>query len=118
MIQKYWKALLAGSLAGMVYGLLGAGGGMILVPLLGGLCGVDTKESFATSISIILPISLVSLFVLSQTTAIPWGEALPYLIGGLLGGTAGGLLFSKISAKALHKILGCFILWGGIQLLL
>lgn len=112
-----WKASVSGGLAGLVNGLLGAGGGMILVPLLGKLCGITGKAAFATSVAIILPLCLVSLGVMSLHQPLPWGDALPYLIGGGLGGIASGLLFKKMTANVLHKILGAFIFWGGIQLL-
>ena len=55
--------LTAGSLAGIVNGLLGAGGGMVLVPLLSGLAKLDEEQIFPTSVAIILPISIVSLVV-------------------------------------------------------
>lgn len=117
MGQFSWKSSLSGGLAGLVNGLLGAGGGMILVPLLRRLCGITGKAAFATSIAIILPLCLVSLGVMAAAEPLPWGDALPYLVGGAIGGVVSGLLFPKVSASLLHKVLGAFIFWGGIQLL-
>ena len=113
-----WKAALSGAAAGLVNGLLGAGGGMVLVPLLVRWCGLQDKHAFATAISIILPLSIVSIVVHAIQGPLPLSEAWPYLIGGLLGGVAGGLLFRRVSAVFLHRLLGVFILYGGVRLLL
>ena len=107
----------AGLAAGAVNGLFGAGGGMVLVPLLGWLTRMEDDEIFASSLSIILPICLVSLsFTLYHTTA-DWNTALPYLIGSAAGGVAAGLWGRKIPTLWLHRILGILILWGGIRYL-
>jgi len=111
------KCALAGAAAGAVNGLLGAGGGMLLVPLLSLWCGVDDKRSFATAVAVILPLCLVSAGVFAVKNTLPLGVAWPYLAGGLLGGALGGLLFKKVPARLLHRLLGAFILWGGIRLL-
>lgn len=112
------KCTLSGAAAGLINGLLGAGGGMVLVPLLTRWCGLEDKHAFATAISIMLPLSIVSLIVYSTGAPLPLPDAWPYLAGGVIGGVIGGVLFKKISANLLHKLLGAFILWGGIQLVL
>lgn len=112
------KAALSGAAAGLINGLLGAGGGMILVPLLVRWCGLEDKHAFATAISIILPLSIVSIVIYAMKAPLPLADAWPYLAGGLVGGVLGGLLFRRVSANFLHKLLGVIILWGGVQLLL
>ena len=112
------KCAFSGAAAGRINGLMGAGGGMVLVPLLVRWCGLEDKHAFATAISIILPLSMVSIVVYAMKAPLPFADAWPYLAGGLAGGLLGGLLFRKMSANLLHKLLGAFILWGGIQLLL
>ena len=112
------KCAVSGAAAGLINGLLGAGGGMVLVPLLVRWCGLGDKHAFATAISIILPLSIVSIVVFAFKASLPLSDAWPYLAGGLVGGVLGGLLFKKMSANLLHKLLGAVILWGGIQLLL
>ncbi len=112
------RSALSGAAAGLINGLLGAGGGMVLVPLLVGWCGLEDKKAFATAISIILPLSLTSIAVFAMRESLPLGEAWPYLLGGAIGGGLGGLLFKKMTANALHKLLGVVILWGGVQLLM
>ena len=57
------KCAVSGAAAGLINGLLGAGGGMVLVPLLVRWCGLEDKHAFATAISIILPLSIVSIVV-------------------------------------------------------
>ena len=108
---------ISGAAAGFINGLFGAGGGMVLVPMLIKFCKLEDKKAFSSAISIILPLSLVSLFVYGKNRIFPIYEALPYLLGGLGGGLLGGILFKKTSVKFLHKFFGLIILWGGIRLL-
>ncbi|MBQ8834715.1 MAG: TSUP family transporter [Oscillospiraceae bacterium] len=114
---KHLGLILAGLGAGAVNGLFGAGGGMVLVPLLTLLTPLDDSQIFPASISIILPICLVSLTVTAFTEGIAWGQALPYLIGSGIGGIAAGLWGKKIPVKWLHRGLGILILWGGYRYL-
>lgn len=107
------KMALAGAAAGAVNGLFGAGGGMVLVPMLGFLSELDEQDIFPASISIILPMCVVSLSILSLSAPLPWAVALPYLIGSAAGGVIAGLIGKKIPTKWLHRALGVLILYGG-----
>ena len=112
-----WKCLLAGLAAGFVNGFFGAGGGMVLVPLLVWLVGLPDKLAFSSAISIILPLCIVSLVIYGRHDMLPLSDALPYLIGGAGGGVLAGLWFQKVPAKWLHLALGALILLGGLRLL-
>lgn len=117
MVVSCWKAVLAGSLAGAVNGLFGAGGGMVLVPLLTLLTPLADNSIFPTSVSIILPICLTSLICTALTSAVPWPQSVPYLIGSAAGGVLAGIFGKRIPVKWLHRGLGILILWGGIRYL-
>ena len=109
--------IVAGSCAGAISGLFGAGGGMVLVPLLSLLTSLDDDNIFSSSIAVILPICVVSVIATSVTGSIPWIAALPYLAGSAGGGLAAGLWGQKIPAKWLHRGLGILIIWGGLRYL-
>ena len=113
-----WKCLLAGLAAGFVNGFFGAGGGMVLVPLLNWLVGLPDKLAFSSAISIILPLCVVSLVIYGRHDMLPLSDALPYLLGGAGGGVLAGLWFQKVPAKWLHLALGALILLGGVRLLI
>ena len=115
--HKLFGLILAGSVAGIVNGLFGAGGGMVLVPLLSLLTPLEENEIFGSSIAIILPICMVSIAATAMTGTVAWRESLPYLIGSAAGGLAAGLWGRRIPAKWLHRGLGILILWGGIRYL-
>ena len=112
--QSWIGPILAGLGAGAVNGFFGAGGGMVLIPLLQLLTDLDDREIFASSLAIILPICVASLI---SGPDIPWQKALPWLVGSGLGGTAAGIWGKKIPVKWLHRVLGIFILWGGVRYL-
>ena len=112
---KRLKAYLPGFAAGAVNGLFGAGGGMVLVPLLSRNTDLRETEIFPASVSIILPICIVSL--LSGSTSIPVSTSAPYLLGSAIGGIAAGICGRKIPVSWLHRGLGILILWGGIRYL-
>lgn len=116
-LRKYFGAGLAGGLAGAVNGLFGAGGGMVLVPLLTLLTDINEEAVFPSSVSIILPICIVSLFVTFQPEAIPWTQMVLYLVGSTVGGILAGKYARRIPTLWLHRILGIMILWGGIRYL-
>ena len=107
--------ILAGAGAGIVNGLFGAGGGMVLVPLLRRFTTIREDALFPSSIGIILPICLVSLGFSAMTSPLPLKEALPYLTGSAVGGYLAGKTGHRIPTLWLHRILGVLILWGGVR---
>ncbi len=116
--HKKLSAALCGGAAGIANGMLGAGGGMLLIPLMRLFHLLDDRELFATAIAVMLPISLVSFLICLCRGNVDVLSALPYCAGGLIGGLLGGLFYKKIPTKWLHHALGVFILWGGVRLLL
>lgn len=111
-------SMLSGAAAGAVNGLFGAGGGMVLVPMLSATVHPDEDSLFPISVSVILPVCIVSLVMTGISNGyLPWAESWPYLIGSALGGLICGLFGRKIPALWLHRGLGILILWGGIRYL-
>ena len=111
------KLALAGACAGAVNGLFGAGDGMVLVPMLTAMTDLREDAVFPSSVSIILPICIVSLATNAMSGKLPFATALPYLLGSIGGGILAGLTGRKIPVKWLHRVLGILILWGGVRYL-
>lgn len=114
---RKWGIPLSGAAAGIINGLFGAGGGMILVPLLTAITDIKDDEVFPTSVSVILPICIVSLLLSRDGSGISFMSVLPYLSGSAAGGILCGLFGKKIPTKWLHRMLGILILWGGVRYL-
>ncbi len=115
-MHKSIRLSIAGGAAGLINGLLGAGGGMVLVPMLGEKSGLSEEERFPASVAIITPICIVSL-LFSPQWQLTFSQILPYLIGSAGGGIIAGLFGKRIPTVWLHRILGVLILWGGIRYL-
>ncbi len=109
------KSVCAGSGAGLLSGLLGAGGGMILVPLLRDWIGLDEKKAMATSVFCIAPICAVSAAMYGFSGRIEWAAAAPYMLGGFLGGIAAGFLFVKTPPSWLRRGFGLLLLIGAAR---
>lgn len=107
---------LAGAAAGAMNGLFGAGGGMILVPMLSASGVCRQEELFGASLAIVAPMCLVTLTV-GAGEGLPWGPALPFLIGGLPGGILAARLKPHIPVAWLHRLLGAMIIYGGVRYL-
>lgn len=108
---------IAGFAAGALNGLFGAGGGMVLVPLLSLTTDMEESQMFSTSVCILLPVCTVSLIFSKDWSAFSFPLALPYLLGSGAGGVLAGIWGKKIPTLWLHRVLGILILWGGIRYL-
>ncbi len=106
---------LAGGAAGLANGFFGGGGGMILAPLLTRWCGVEPRTAFPCSVAIILPLCALSALIYSLRGGLDLLAALPYLLGGLLGGGLGGRVFRRLKITALRRLFALLILYGGVK---
>lgn len=110
-------AAAAGLAAGTVNGIFGGAGGMVLIPALQLLTDVEEDSLFPMSVSVMLPVCILSLAISAGHSALPWADAFPYLVGSVIGGGLVGWLGRKIPTVWLHRFLGVMILWGGIRYL-
>lgn len=117
-MQSKIKYAVTGGLAGAANGLFGAGGGMLLVPLLVRWCKLEEKRAFATSVAVIFLISIVSAFIYWTQAALDLYAAFPYLAGGLIGGIISGHIFKKIKMVWIRRAFGVLIIYGGIRAVL
>lgn len=109
--------IIAGGAAGIINGLFGAGGGMVLVPLLCLLTDLEDDQVFPASVSIILPVCLVSLIMSFRWEGLSATSVFLYLLGSGIGGIFAGFWAKKIPTVWLHRALGILILWGGVRYL-
>ena len=110
-------AILAGSVAGLINGLFGGGGGMIVVPTFTLLLKLPPKVSHATAILIILPLSLVSGLFYATFGSLDLSVAIPVIIGVVLGGAVGALLLAKLSSKWVVIIFAVVMAVAGVKML-
>lgn len=116
MSKKKWLApVVAGGAAGLVNGFFGGGGGVVLVPLLTSRCELGQRKAFATSVAIILPLCALSSIIYFFRGRLDLMAALPYLIGGLIGGFVGGKLFKGLNMDWLRRAFALFVLYGGVK---
>lgn len=108
------KCILGGLGVGFLNGLLGAGGGIILVPLMEYM-GITGKKSHATTLAVIVPLSFISFVIYWWNGWVSLLAPLPYIIPGMLGGILGGKLMTKMSLGYLKIIFGLLLIWGGLQ---
>ena len=100
--QVKYKTLLSvitGAISGFINGLFGGGGGMVVVPMLTKFLKYHSKNSHATAILIILPLSIISGILYCTFGKFNLEVGLPVTIGIVVGGIVGAILLSKLSSK-------------------
>ncbi len=115
--KKGVMTAVSGVLIGAVNGLFGAGGGMLAVPCLTYVWGLDEKSAHATAIAVILPLCLVSSIVYALKGNYEPSVILPTVIGVTIGGIAGALLLKKMSAKAVSFLFYSLMTFAGFKMI-
>ena len=106
-----------GLLIGTLNGLFGAGGGIIAVPFLRKM-GIEGHRAHASSVAIILPLSLVSFIFYLIDGRLSFDQGIPYILPGIIGAIIGPVLLRKIPSKLLRKIFAILIVYAGIRMVL
>lgn len=112
--MKKFLFLMLGFVTGFINGLLGTGGGSFFVPCIEKL-GVDEKTAHATAISVILPITAVSVFFYHKYQSTDISSALILCVSGSLGSVTGAKLLKKIPSVFLKILFGTTLIFGGIK---
>lgn len=113
--MKKFRIIFGGTITGILNGLLGAGGGMVAVPIL--KKEMEPRLAHATSVCIILPICIISGYNYLSSGRVEIGDALPYLGWGLAGALIGTVLLQKIDQRLLRKLFALIMLWAGFRMI-
>lgn len=123
--MEYVFYLMVGSIAGLISGLFGLGGGAIIVPLLifsfaarGMPQELITHLAIGTSLATIIFTALSSIYTHHQKQAIRWDIVKTLVPGILLGGVLGGLFAISLDGVLLQLLFGGFLILVALQLLL
>ena len=116
--QQIWLPLVVGLMIGFINGFCGGGGGMICVPALSYILKLEDKMAHATTIFIMLPLSIASLIVYLLNGSMEWNLALPVSIGFAVGGFIGALILNKINNVVLQVIFAFVIILGGVKMII
>jgi uncharacterized membrane protein YfcA len=114
---KIAKLVTVGLIIGFVNGFFGGGGGMLLVPALGWVLKTSVKQSHATAIAVILPLSAVSALIYFLKDVELASNLFFSVTGGvLMGGALGAVLLKKLSPKGLSIIFYFVMIVAGLKM--
>ena len=108
--------MLLGIPIGILNILLGAGGGIVAVPLLK-KCGCDQKTAQANAVAVMLPLTLISMIIYAKKNYVNFFVSAWIIPFAAVGAWAGTLLLQKIETKTMQKIFGIVLLWAGGRML-
>ena len=112
------KKILIGFTAGIVSGLFASGGGMIVVPALVFLLGLEEGKARATSVFAILPMVIASGIFYYKNDYIDWKIGVLCAIGGMIGGYLGSKYLKKIPELYLKLSFTAFLIYVSIKMII
>lgn len=105
--------LVIGLGAGILVGLMGIGGGVVVVPALVYLLGMDQHLAQGTSLFMLLPpLGLGALIVYWKKGKIDLSAGITCAIGFLVGGWLGGHVAIRLSSRTLQTFFGVFLMFS------
>ena len=109
-------ALALGLAAGVLAGLFGVGGGILFVPALTFVLGVEQHQAQATSLLAIVPTVVVGTWRQQRYGNVRWRPAITLGLAGIAGVVAGGFLAESLSGGVLRRLFGVLLLLTAAQL--
>lgn len=98
--------------AGVTSGFFGIGGGFLIVPALIFATGMPTISAIGSSLLAVGTFGLATALNYASAGLVDWTLAAEFILGGVIGGTFGMLLATRLSASktALNRIFAALVL--------
>ncbi len=103
-------------LAGIINSAIGAGGGMVIVPSMKKY-GLGQKKAQATTLAVILPLTVISAAVYAINGFYSPADALKYIPFGFTGAVIGVKITEKVKNNFLRKTFAVFMIWSGVRMI-
>lgn len=113
-----WKGLLIGTVAGLLSGLFGIGGGIVIVPALLALLHMERRLAHGTSLAATVPVACASLTTYAAGGNVDWTVALCLVAGAVCGTIVGTQILQVIPKRPLTIIFIIVILLTATRLVL
>lgn len=110
--------LLLGVVLGVLGGLFGIGGGMVAIPVLGLLFGLDQMLAQGTALVMVVPNVLLALWRYHQRNRIDWRQALTLGLSGLICAWLAAQWALGLDAASMRTGFAVFLLLLGLYNLL
>ena len=98
-----------GTLAGLLSGLLGIGGGTVMVPGFTQIAGLPLKRAIATSLACVGIFAVPGTITHALLGSIDWRFALLLTVGMVPGARLGAALTIRAEDRRLHVVVGAFL---------
>ena len=105
-------------IAGIASGLLGVGGGLILVPLFHFLLKMNMHVAIGTSLAVIVPTALISVFRNAPAQNVDWKIVLFASLFSIIGGLIGASISISLDVTLLKKIFAVFLILVALRMLI
>jgi uncharacterized membrane protein YfcA len=110
------RLALIGLVAGVFSTVFGVGGGIVLVPLLIALVGLETHAAAATSLGAILVTATAGVVLYAARGEVRWGYALLVGVPAVAGAVVGSHVQQRLSGRTLTLAFAALVAVIGIRL--
>lgn len=107
-----------GVVAGTVSGLLGIGGGVIVVPGLVLLVGLNQYMAAATSVATITLSASAALAAFAYTGSVDWLTAMIIFVGAAVGAIVGARFLERVPEHILAAMFSAVMFLAAVRMLL
>ena len=116
--MNYLIAGIIGLMGGVASGLFGIGGGVVMVPAMTLLMGMNVKQAIGTSLAVIIPTALAGVIKHASQEQMDWRAAFMLAPTAILGSYGGAWLTTQIAPENLKRGFGVVLILVGGRLLL
>jgi len=113
-----WPHVIAvGALAGLAAGFFGIGGGIVMVPAMTLLLGVDILRAVATSLFVMGPSAIIGSAQHYLLGNLHLEFAIPLALGIILGAQLGSFTATRVPKLLLQRLFGIVLLYSAINMI-
>lgn len=112
------KLVGVGIVAGFINGFFGAGGGLLLVPMISFVQKDDSKTAHATTLACVLFMCITSSVIYFVKNELDYKLILVCLIGSLIGSFVGTKLLKKLKNNIINLIFSVVLVVAGVCMII